>query len=51
MSDVQIEITENGPYKVTGRIELVGPGGTPVSLPDGDSVYLCRCGLDQQTVL
>jgi CDGSH-type Zn-finger protein len=44
MSDVQIEITENGPYKVTGRIELVGPGGAPVSLPDGDSVYLCRCG-------
>ena len=43
MSDVRIEITDNGPYKVTGPVELVGPDGTPVTA-DGDPVYLCRCG-------
>jgi 3-phenylpropionate/trans-cinnamate dioxygenase ferredoxin subunit len=44
MSAVQIEITDNGPYKVTGPIELVGPDGSPVPVAEGRSVYLCRCG-------
>ena len=43
MSDVRIEITENGPYKVTGDIELVDPDGRPVKAP-GQTVFLCRCG-------
>jgi len=44
MSDVRIDITTDGPYKVTGPIELIGPGGDPVSVPQGGSVFLCRCG-------
>jgi 3-phenylpropionate/trans-cinnamate dioxygenase ferredoxin subunit len=43
MSDVQIQITENGPYKVTGAIELLDASGTPVAT-QGTAVFLCRCG-------
>jgi CDGSH-type Zn-finger protein len=43
VSDVQIQITENGPYKVTGDIELLDHSGNPVQAP-GKSVFLCRCG-------
>jgi CDGSH-type Zn-finger protein len=44
MSEVQIEITENGPYKVSGTIELLGPDGVAVPVAEGRSVFLCRCG-------
>ncbi|MGA2010924.1 MAG: CDGSH iron-sulfur domain-containing protein [Solirubrobacteraceae bacterium] len=43
MSDVQIQITENGPYKVTGAVELLDHAGNPVATP-GAAVFLCRCG-------
>lgn len=43
MSDVQIQITENGPYKVTGNIELLDQAGNPSPTP-GSAVFLCRCG-------
>ena len=43
MSDVQIQITENGPYKVTGDIQLLDHDGNPVATR-GAAVFLCRCG-------
>jgi CDGSH-type Zn-finger protein len=43
VSDVQIQITDNGPYKVTGAIELLDPTGDPVPT-QGGAVFLCRCG-------
>jgi CDGSH-type Zn-finger protein len=43
MSDVQIQITDNGPYKVTGDIELLDQAGNPSPTPGG-AVFLCRCG-------
>lgn len=43
MSDVQITPTENGPYKVTGPVELRAPDGTPIKAP-GETIFLCRCG-------
>ena len=43
MSDVQIQITENGPYKVTGGVELLDQAGNPVPTRGG-AVFLCRCG-------
>ena len=42
-----IEITADGPYRVTGRIPLAGAGGEPVARADGASAEhyaLCRCG-------
>jgi 3-phenylpropionate/trans-cinnamate dioxygenase ferredoxin subunit len=43
MADVQVTPTENGPYKVTGLIELVDPEGNAIPVP-GQTVFLCRCG-------
>ena len=43
MADVQVVPTKNGPYKVTGPIELIDPDGNPVPVP-GHTVFLCRCG-------
>ena len=43
MAEVQIIPTENGPYKVTGPIELVDPEGNPIPTRGG-TVFLCRCG-------
>jgi 3-phenylpropionate/trans-cinnamate dioxygenase ferredoxin subunit len=43
MSDVQITVTDNGPYRVKGPIELVDQGGRPIETI-GAQVFLCRCG-------
>jgi CDGSH-type Zn-finger protein len=43
MPDVQIVPTENGPYKVTGPIELLDPDGNAIPVPH-HTVFLCRCG-------
>ncbi len=42
MADVTIQATPNGPYTVTGAIELRDTNGTV--LPTKDKVWLCRCG-------
>lgn len=47
MSDVRIQIRQNGPYKVTGPIELVDHEGKPVEVPGGETAFLCRCGGSQ----
>jgi CDGSH-type Zn-finger protein/truncated hemoglobin YjbI len=42
-----IEITADGPYRVTGRIPLAGPDGEPAAHAQGASAEhyaLCRCG-------
>jgi CDGSH-type Zn-finger protein len=43
MSEVQVTVTENGPYKVVGGIDLVDADGNPVETK-GAAVFLCRCG-------
>ena len=43
MAEVKIVPTENGPYKVTGPIELLDADGNPIPVP-GHTVFLCRCG-------
>ncbi|HZS12217.1 MAG TPA: CDGSH iron-sulfur domain-containing protein [Nitrospirales bacterium] len=40
---VKIECAPNGPYIVTGEIELRGPGGDMIN-PGGNKIALCRCG-------
>ncbi|HEV7918335.1 MAG TPA: CDGSH iron-sulfur domain-containing protein [Solirubrobacterales bacterium] len=44
MAEVQIEVTDNGPYKVTGPIELIDADGGKFTVREGKSVFLCRCG-------
>jgi CDGSH-type Zn-finger protein len=43
MSDVEITVTENGPYMVKGAIKLFDATGNPVATK-GESAFLCRCG-------
>ena len=42
MADVKIEARPNGPYVVTGSIELRDTNGNV--LPTQESTVLCRCG-------
>ena len=44
MSDVTIDVRENGPYKVTGPITIRDFEGREFVLPEGSAVALCRCG-------
>jgi CDGSH-type Zn-finger protein len=43
MSEVTVTVTENGPYKVVGGIELLDADGSAVETR-GAAVFLCRCG-------
>jgi CDGSH-type Zn-finger protein len=42
MVDVTIEVTRDGPYLVTGTVELRDPDGT--IHPTRGKTWLCRCG-------
>ena len=42
MAEVTIETTSNGPYLVTGSVELRDADGNV--LPTKSKVWLCRCG-------
>jgi CDGSH-type Zn-finger protein len=45
-----IEVTKDGPYRVTGRVALAGAGGDPAERGQGASLEhyaLCRCGHSQ----
>lgn len=45
MADVAIKIRPNGPYLVSGPIDLTDADGNPVPIPEGKTtVALCRCG-------
>lgn len=43
MSEVRIDIVEDGPYAVSGSPELRDPAGNAVA-GQGEPIYLCRCG-------
>jgi CDGSH-type Zn-finger protein len=44
MSEVTVTVSENGSYKVTGSVTLLGADGEPVPGGDRDPIFLCRCG-------
>lgn len=43
MSEIDVVVTENGPYRVTGTVRLLDHRGEVVDAPSSP-VYLCRCG-------
>lgn len=46
VSEVEIRVRDNGPYKITGPVRLVDPEGNELAAPDpGRPIALCRCGL------
>ncbi len=44
MSQVEIKVRRNGPYKVTGAVRIVDSQGNEIVPPEGDAIVLCRCG-------
>ena len=44
MADVKITVRLNGPYLVEGPIEFVDQEGNSFKVPEGEKVFLCRCG-------
>ena len=45
MTEVEIKVRHDGPYKVTGPIRLIDAEGNEYDLPDdGKPIALCRCG-------
>ena len=47
MVAVNIEVRENGPLRFTGPITITDKDGKAYSVPDGEWVSVCRCGLSQ----
>ena len=43
MAEVEIVVTDNGPYRVKGPITLVDPQGNEIEVV-GKDAFLCRCG-------
>jgi CDGSH-type Zn-finger protein len=43
MPDITVKAYKNGPYEVTGTIDLVDFEGAKYTL-DENPIYLCRCG-------
>ena len=48
MSDVTIEVKENGPLLVKGNIELVDSDGNAFDT-DKPAIALCRCGASENS--
>ncbi len=44
---VTITCTEDGPLQVSGPIALMDHSGAVVTVPEGDDVWLCRCGASE----
>jgi CDGSH-type Zn-finger protein len=44
LADVTIKVRQNGPYQVTGNVELVDFEGNPIPPPGDGRIFLCRCG-------
>ena len=45
MSEVEIKVRENGPYRVTGPVTVVDAAGNSYELgEEGKPIALCRCG-------
>lgn len=47
MADVKIEVRANASLRVTGPIDLVDQQGNAFTIPEGEWVSLCRCGMSQ----
>ena len=43
MADTLI-VNANGPYQIDGPLTIVDPTGQEIHVPEGKTVWLCRCG-------
>jgi CDGSH-type Zn-finger protein len=44
MTQIRITVTDQGPFKVEGPVELMDAAGNPLPVREGKATYLCRCG-------
>jgi CDGSH-type Zn-finger protein len=44
VSDIKIEVRENGPYLITGDISVIDHEGREFERPQGTAIAFCRCG-------
>lgn len=44
MDELNITVIPNGPLKVEGPCDLLGPDGSPIETREGKAIFLCRCG-------
>lgn len=44
MNKVTIKPTPNGPYKVSGDVEVFNADGNKIETKPGQDIFLCRCG-------
>ena len=42
MTEVEIKVRHNGPYKVTGPIRLIDADGNEYELPDDDALFVVK---------
>lgn len=47
MAGVNIEIRENGPLRVTGPVTITDKDGKEYTIPEGEWISMCRCGLSE----
>ena len=47
MSDTTIQVTNNGPLRVTGALQITDAAGAAFDLAGRTTVSLCRCGLSK----
>lgn len=47
MADTKIIVRMNGSYWVEGPFDLVDQDGNAFTIPEGERVALCRCGMSQ----
>ena len=45
MSEVTIRVRDNGNLKVEGPVTLLDGEGNPIAVPEGQPIFLCRCGM------
>ena len=44
MGEVTIKLVPNGPYRATGPFTITDPKGNVITIEEGRTVSLCRCG-------
>lgn len=47
MSDVKIQLRENGPFLVSGPVTVVDHEGNEFDLGGKETIALCRCGASE----
>jgi len=44
MAETVIRAIPDGPYRVTGPAKVIDPQGNEITIEEGRTVSLCRCG-------